>query len=483
MSNLAIRSIARQVRDLNVAKRGATSLYVDGTNGSDTFTGESWRQAFATIQEAVDTADPWTQIFIKAGTYAENVNIAKDSINLIGQSRDGVKIAPSTGAALTIAKFNFSADSLSTVSNETDTYSIRIQKMHCMLSNIAVATTATNGRGIYANALYLSLRKIYARDAFLRDAIVFAGIGLHDVKLTDSYLNLTNSSAYTIELGSSISNIIVRDNTIEGSAYGIFASSEASDNAIFHNNFLSVATPIEGVNCDFFENYYSQHSNIDNGFGIATEPYTCGSTIDPRPVVVRNGWGGLSWADADQVADILADVTGINGDAMRGTDNAALASVCTEARMAELDAANLPADIDSILANQRKRWNWNCLTDEYMVIAGTWAVETAANQYLGKLLHNTSHADGDEIAIPFFAFSTDAVTLNCRCVTDADGGDGTVYVDGVPRGVFSTYGATEHNIILTLQLVPARAGLNVMRLKATTSHTDYNLKFSELWLS
>ena len=33
---------------------------------------------------------------------------------------------------------------------------------------------------------------------------------------------------------------------------------------------------------------------------------------------------------------------------MRGTDGAALASVCTEARLAELDAVNLPADIADI---------------------------------------------------------------------------------------------------------------------------------------
>ncbi len=39
------------------------------------------------------------------------------------------------------------------------------------------------------------------------------------------------------------------------------------------------------------------------------------------------------------------------GTAMRGTDSAALASVATEARLAELDAANLPADIDSILTD------------------------------------------------------------------------------------------------------------------------------------
>lgn len=37
--------------------------------------------------------------------------------------------------------------------------------------------------------------------------------------------------------------------------------------------------------------------------------------------------------------------------AMRGTDSAALATVCTETRLAELDAANLPADVDAILAD------------------------------------------------------------------------------------------------------------------------------------
>jgi len=52
----------------------------------------------------------------------------------------------------------------------------------------------------------------------------------------------------------------------------------------------------------------------------------------------------------DLIIDIIAaDVVNIDGAAMRGTDNAALASVCTEARLAELAAANLPADIDTLL--------------------------------------------------------------------------------------------------------------------------------------
>lgn len=47
-------------------------------------------------------------------------------------------------------------------------------------------------------------------------------------------------------------------------------------------------------------------------------------------------------------ANLPTDVAAIPTTAMRGTDSAALASVATEARLAELDAANLPADVAAI---------------------------------------------------------------------------------------------------------------------------------------
>ena len=47
-------------------------------------------------------------------------------------------------------------------------------------------------------------------------------------------------------------------------------------------------------------------------------------------------------------ANLPTDVAAIPTTAMRGTDDAALASVCTETRLAELDAANLPTDIAAI---------------------------------------------------------------------------------------------------------------------------------------
>jgi len=50
----------------------------------------------------------------------------------------------------------------------------------------------------------------------------------------------------------------------------------------------------------------------------------------------------------DTVARVtLTDTTTTNTD-MRGTDNAALASICTEARLLELDTANLPTDVSNV---------------------------------------------------------------------------------------------------------------------------------------
>ena len=54
------------------------------------------------------------------------------------------------------------------------------------------------------------------------------------------------------------------------------------------------------------------------------------------------------WADGGRL-DLLLDA--IPTTAMRGTDSAALASVCTEARLAELDAGNIPSDLDAVLVD------------------------------------------------------------------------------------------------------------------------------------
>lgn len=57
-----------------------------------------------------------------------------------------------------------------------------------------------------------------------------------------------------------------------------------------------------------------------------------GSTGGATAVQVRTEMD----SNSTRLADIEADTTGINGDGMRGTDSAALATVCTDARLAHL---------------------------------------------------------------------------------------------------------------------------------------------------
>jgi len=76
------------------------------------------------------------------------------------------------------------------------------------------------------------------------------------------------------------------------------------------------------------------------------------------PAAAADAAGGLPISDAGGLdldaqvktaIDVIAvDVAGLDGAAMRGTDSAALASVATELRLAELDAGNLPTDVANV---------------------------------------------------------------------------------------------------------------------------------------
>ena len=92
-------------------------------------------------------------------------------------------------------------------------------------------------------------------------------------------------------------------------------------------------------------------------------------------------------AGTDIAADIIAlksVADGIPTTAMRGTDSAALASVCTETRLAELDGANLPADIADIptVAEFEAR---SLVSADYVVVDDTIAAVTAVGSVTGAV--------------------------------------------------------------------------------------------------
>ena len=77
-------------------------------------------------------------------------------------------------------------------------------------------------------------------------------------------------------------------------------------------------------------------------------------------------------------ANLPTDVAAIPTTAMRGTDSAALASVCTEGRLAELDGANLPADIAAIPTTAMRGTDSAALAASYTATRAGYLDELAA---------------------------------------------------------------------------------------------------------
>jgi len=423
---------------------GAKTLYVDGTNGDDHNDGLSWKTAFKTIQHAIDEADSWTRIFIKNGTYVENIEIpsSKSSLSLIGESWKGVVIDGGSAMSRVLSNFNFlqnlyfksAVESYPTLHVDGDRNTLR----NCFFENSASPDTFECSLAGDDNLI----SHCETAGSASEGAIGFTG-KRNEVCFCRVIATNTN---YAIKLFSDAEESLVHDcSFLKAKNYAVGLLFDSSLNFLFHNNFIDNTNAIsdDGIDNKFFENFYDDHSNIDNGFGIATEPYTFSDGSDPRPVVCRNGWLTLSWSDADLVSPILA--------------------------------------------NQKKYWHWNAISGDYHVIQGTWQWHDSSDQYLGGWLGNeSSNAVHDEIRIPFFCPSTDDRTLHLRCYTDEKGGTVTVYVDGQSQGTLNTYSADPtSNVIKTLSITPARAGLNVLSFKLTGSESglDFLFRFSELWLT
>lgn len=446
MVRLALHSIAYEAKTLNLAKDGFTAFYVDGTNGLDIHDGGSWAQAFKTIQHAIDESESWAKIFVKAGTYAENVDITdKYGIHINGENRETTIIDGGAMAALSgntmMSVFNsitLKTTSATFLTQLTGEYN-RMQSCVVDSSGIGIILGGDNSviddvrvDAIGSGYPAISIGGNYGQ---ISDCLVDCSC--------DNGIVLSANTHYTKVFGNTIVGVT-------GGGSGIQANQATTTyNTIFHNNLISNVNQIldNGSNNSWFENYYDNHTTDVNNTGLADTAYTENGATDHQPVSRRNGWHQRSLRN-----NVMA----------------------------------LATDISTIIANQGKSWNWDCLSGTYEVLDGTWVLSDNSTQYIGKNLRNSSAGLNDQIAIPFVAASVDPVTLNYRCMPNTHHGIITVYVEGVSQGTIDEYGASGHNVIKTLSITPARAGLNVFRLKVTgknASSSGYLMVFSEIWLS
>lgn len=299
MVQLDLQSIAYEAKTLNLAKEGYTAFYVDGTLGLDIHDGGSWGQAFKTIQHAIDEGGSWCKIFIKAGTYAENVVIAAQGIHLIGEKKDTVIIKPPSGKGISSIGDNTSTEMLTTVGNGIGVLNAALCAVgeYSETKDVVVGNQNAGGMGLVCGGHYgicdgVSIDQgnkpndgvwFESRHGKIKNCLI-ENVGRDGITLAglDCYWNN------------------VYDNTVSNTGrYGVHLNGLGCNyNTIFHNNIINSATAnardTTGADNTFFENFYDDHTTDANNDGMCDSVYLFTNGADYQPVSRRNGWNQVS---------------------------------------------------------------------------------------------------------------------------------------------------------------------------------------------
>jgi S-layer protein (TIGR01567 family) len=284
---------------------------------------------FTSIQAAINTASPGDTIYVRAGTYVENVNVSK-RISLIGEGMDVVTVQ---AADASDHVFKIIADRVD-LSGFTATGTTGFWKAgiylgsdvdHCNISGNNVSNNLYNG--IYlesfsnnnvlahniANSNYYGVYLESSSDNTLTNNVVSDnddGIYLsssNNNMLTDNIVNSNNCGGIYLDLSSNF-NTLTGNTANSNSYYGIWLHS-SNNNTIYHNNLINNTQNAYDTCTNTWDsgsvgNYYSDYEGNDtSGDGIGNDPHPIpgGGSVDDYPLM--QPWTG----DMPQKGDLNSD--------------------------------------------------------------------------------------------------------------------------------------------------------------------------------
>jgi len=298
----------------------ATLLYQNGrifVQGDSTPAGgEGWYQAIAewlmnaipvelivpddypTIQEAINAASPGDTIFVRAGTYYENVVVNK-TVSLVGENRENTIIDGSgTGTVVSVTVNDVEIQGF-TIQNSGSVYpdsgitiqgcvNIIIQDNSITNNYYGLRISRSSGNTVSGNNITYNFYGVwlgYSSDNIIINNNVTKhnnGVYLshHTSNNTVSENNIKDNKL-GIYLISSSGNTFSQNN-IESNECGINAQVNSSKNIIYHNNFIENTRQVYSYDSTNFwddgypsgGNYWSDYTGVDtNSDGIGDTPY------------------------------------------------------------------------------------------------------------------------------------------------------------------------------------------------------------------
>lgn len=308
MPQLGITSIRTQSGTLNFSKGGSTSLYVDKNHAAadDKNDGFNWDRPKETIQGALDDLEAWTEIYIRPGTYQENIVIDKENVivhGVIQAGLDRVEIAPLSGVPIDVQVGYSELEGVSLVSTGANSLKLTGPGHHVHDCYIEVNT---DGLAQYSGVLLNDADKLNFHDNHLHGRSGLNTIGVRvdgtlnasvDCVIKYNYFQNFGTVAMAGQ-GINLNNAqrcLMMKNIFDSCYNGIYCEVKANAlHSIFGNQFYANASvdicdmnPDQQTSGNFINNNYFGYVGwyMDNNHdGIADVPVQCYYNYDYAPL-------------------------------------------------------------------------------------------------------------------------------------------------------------------------------------------------------
>lgn len=240
---------------------------------------------FNSIQEAINSASPGDTIFVRKGTYYENIVVNK-SITLVGEDKENTIIDGGSKENVISVKAPYVNISEFTIRNSAPFTScgISIERYKTIINNNKIVN---NGVGI--QVIFPGENQIYENVISTN----YCGIELIYARGTKIYENVISHNIYGVNIIYYSINNIVYENSFSSNNYGLSISLYSNNNLFYHNNFIDntysvydeQTTNIWSYNNE--GNYWSDYKGQDiNGDGIGDTPHNItGKNMDNYPLM------------------------------------------------------------------------------------------------------------------------------------------------------------------------------------------------------
>ena len=324
-------------------------LYIDGTDGTDGNSGDTPDEALATIGAGIIAGTAGSMLVVRAGTYSENgLDMSKAGMELHGEL--GASISTASGdQSLLVSAANCRVNGFlisgsgragvkvtaagchifETTINAGATIGFDIDSSDCWLDRCQVALPTASGFDFGGGAMKVNGCFTIGNTTTIGFRVSAGNLGY----LKDCSSNGHETAGYQVDSGvNDVMIIQCASGPDDGSAVDNGTSIAWRD---FMDSASDAADAIAAVNLDHL---------------MLTGDATLTNIVADNTALAHLMATGADISEYSATTDALQSIRDVapHGTAMRGTDSAALATVATESRLAELDAGNLPTDIAAI---------------------------------------------------------------------------------------------------------------------------------------